>query len=73
MKIARATLSQICRAVAVMKPKDSTELHDRPMRIKVVCKSRKDNGEPANTIVEYMKIESDSAPEAKTVDSPPWA
>lgn len=73
VKIARATLSQICRAVDVMKPQDSSALHDRPMRIKVVCKPRKDNGELANSIVEYIKIGSDSAPETKTVDSPPWA
>ena len=33
VKIARGELSAICRAVGVMQPKDSTELHDLPLVI----------------------------------------
>jgi len=36
MQIARATLSSICRAIGNMEPKDSTELHNKPMLIHVV-------------------------------------
>ncbi|MGC1276557.1 MAG: DUF669 domain-containing protein, partial [Planctomycetaceae bacterium] len=35
VKIARARLSAICRAVGVLEPKDSCELHDLPLLVKV--------------------------------------
>jgi hypothetical protein len=34
-QIARGTLSAICRAVNVLTPKDTSELHGKPLRIKV--------------------------------------
>ena len=42
VKIARAELSAICRAVNVMAPKDSVEMHNIPLVIKVGCKKRDD-------------------------------
>ena len=45
MKIARAELSAICRAVGVLAPNDSTELHNLPLVIHVRCKKRQDTGE----------------------------
>lgn len=39
VEIARGTLSAICRAVGVMTPDDSSELHDRPMLVKVAIES----------------------------------
>ncbi len=53
VKIARAELSAICRAIGVLAPKDSVELHNIPLVIKVACKPRKDTGEPANVIKGY--------------------
>jgi len=53
VEIARAELSAICRAVGVMAPKDSTELHDLPLLIKVRCKKRDDTGEFTNEISAY--------------------
>ena len=38
VRIARADLSAICRAVNVMTPRDSVELHNLPMTITVRCK-----------------------------------
>lgn len=35
VEIAQRALSAICRSVGVMTPSDSTELHDRPLEIKV--------------------------------------
>ena len=35
VKIAQKTLSSICHAVGVLHPKDSNELHDKPLMIKV--------------------------------------
>jgi hypothetical protein len=44
-QIALGTLSAICRAVGVMTPKDSSELHNRPMRIKLAIEKTDDYGE----------------------------
>ncbi len=57
-KIARGKLSAICRAVGVMQPRDSVELHNLPLVITVKCKNRKDNGEIANEIKGYARRES---------------
>lgn len=40
--IAKGTLSKICRAVGVLKPVDSSELHNKPMIIKLAVR---DSGE----------------------------
>ena len=44
-KIARGNLSAICRAVGVMQPRDSVELHNLPIVITVGCKKREDTSE----------------------------
>ncbi len=76
-KIARGNLSAICRAVGVMQPRDSVELHNLPLLITVKCRKREDNGEIANEIKGYAAAESgdSSAPVAQaSVDdnTPPW-
>ena len=68
--IARAELAEICKAVGVMKPKDSTDLHNLPMRIKVGMEKRKDNGEMSNVIKGYIAKEA-AAPKAAPA-TPPW-
>lgn len=55
VRIARAELSAICRAVGVLAPKDSVELHNLPLTIKVDVKKRDDTGEPTNVIRGYEK------------------
>ena len=50
--IAKATLSSICRAVGVIKPKDSTELHNKPLVVRVALR-RDENGETRNDIKGY--------------------
>ena len=70
--IARGELSAICRAVGVMQPKDSVELHNIPLAITVKCKRRSDTGEMTNEIKGYGKKEPGAAPRA-TSDSPPWS
>ena len=57
-KIARGKLSAICRAVGVMQPRDSVELHNLPVVVTVKCKTRKDTGEITNEIKGYAKRES---------------
>ncbi|HBG25688.1 MAG: hypothetical protein A2Y10_02560 [Planctomycetes bacterium GWF2_41_51] len=73
VKIAKSQLAAICKAVGVMVPKDSTELHNLPLVIKVVVKKRNDTGEPANEIKAFSKRENAAAqnpPAAKGVA--PW-
>ena len=43
-KIARAHLADICKAVSVLTPMDSTELHNLPLVINVSVKKRTDTG-----------------------------
>lgn len=73
VKIARGELSAICRAVGVMAPNDSTELHNLPLVITVRCKKRKDTGEITNEIKGYAKREAASGtPQQAQTDTPPW-
>jgi hypothetical protein len=53
VKIAQAELSAICRAVRVLRPNDSVELHNLPLQIKVRLKKRKDTQELVNEIHGY--------------------
>ena len=75
VQIARAELSAICRAVGVLAPSDSTELHNLPLVLTVKCKNRDDTGEIANEIRGYAKKEvarpAASAP-PPTNSTPPW-
>lgn len=52
-EIARAQMSALCRAVGVMQPKDSTELHNIPLIVSVKVEKREDNGEYANRVTAY--------------------
>ncbi len=73
VKIARAELSAICRAVGVMAPKDSVELHNLPLLITVKCKKRKDNDEIDNVIVKYeRKVAASGQPQQAQTNTPPW-
>jgi predicted DNA-binding antitoxin AbrB/MazE fold protein len=58
VQIAQGELSAICRAVGVLKPKDSLELHNLPLIIKVKVKKREDNEELTNEIRGYEKKET---------------
>lgn len=73
VKIARSQLSAICKAVGIMTPKDSVELHNLPLVISVKLKKRKDNDELVNEIKGYSKRETASS---QNVSAPkgaaPW-
>ena len=71
--IARGELSAICRAVGVMAPNDSTDLHNLPLVITVRCKKRQDTGEIANEVKGFAKREAASGkPQQAQTDTPPW-
>ena len=60
VQIAKGTLSAICRAINVLTPNDSSELHNKPLTISVKVKN--DNqGNPQNEISGY-KPRQTSAP-----------
>jgi hypothetical protein len=81
VKIAQAELSAICRAVGVLAPNDSVELHDLPLVIHVKCKKRPDTGEVTNEVKGYsakaaLAEPTPAKPAAATANSkpttPPW-
>lgn len=53
VEMARADLSAICRAVDVMRPTDSEDLHNIPLVIRVKCRKREDTGEITNEVGGY--------------------
>ena len=74
VQIARGELSAICRAVDVLQPRDSCELHNLPLGIRVACRKRADTDEIVNEIKGYEKKESVlSQPTPQTAVAPaPW-
>ena len=75
VKIARGTLSAICRAVGVLSPNDSVELHNLPLVIHVRCKKRTDTGEIVNEVKGYSKKDSPQPPASGAPagnSTPPW-
>lgn len=74
-KIAQGELSAICRAVGVLAPNDSVELHNLPLVIHVRCKKRTDTGEIVNELKGYSKKDSPPLPAAAAPaanSTPPW-
>ena len=73
VKIAQGELSAICRAVNVLAPKDSLELHNLPLTISVKTKKRQDTGEIVNEIKGYAKRETLAAKPQQNTGQAPWA
>lgn len=80
VRMARADLSAICRAVNVPQPRDSVELHNLPLTITIKCRKTPD-GDIVNDIKGYSTKASASGiasaqpagvPPA-TPSVPPWA
>ncbi len=73
VRIAQGDLSAICRAVGVMTPRDSVELHNIPLIVTVKLKPRADTGELTNEIKGYAakpKAEAGAPPPSSDVSSP---
>ena len=80
VRIGAGTLSSLCRAVDRLTPKDSSELHNRPLRIKVVVKDSPEYGKQ-NEIKAYkprnsgpslpsVAAQADPAKEFKATETP---
>lgn len=84
-QIAQSALSAICHACGVLQLQDSSQLHNKPMRVRVTI--RKSEGyEPSNEIKGYEAVAGTSAPafsapsfqqaaapQANQGAAPPWA
>jgi len=73
VKLAHAELAAICRAVGILTPRDSVELHNHPLVIRVGHRQRPDTGETTNTIIGYEKKDSLSGQsQQRQTNTPPW-
>ena len=78
--IARKDLAAICRAVGVMSPKASEELHDKPLMIKVKVRPAQGEYEASNDVGGYKSVDGVdfTPPKAPTPATPatpakkPW-
>jgi hypothetical protein len=72
LSIARGQFSELCRAVGVANPKDSSELHNKPCMIKVKIKKDEEYGEK-NEISSYKPIgKQDVAATVASAGGNPW-
>ena len=69
VQIALAMLSSICRAVGVMNPEDSAELHNKPLMVKLNISKDEQYGD-RNEVKEYAKKEGAVPPAAPGRKSP---
>lgn len=78
VRMARADLSAICRAVNVIQPRDSVELHNLPLTITVRCRKNQDD-EIVNEIRGFapkaaLSGATQNTPAAQPTNAaPPWA
>lgn len=79
--IARKDLAAICRAVGVMSPKASEELHDKPLMIKVKVRPASGEYEASNDVGGYKAVDGvdftpspqqQKAPTPSTPAKKPW-
>jgi hypothetical protein len=61
VQIAKGQLSAICRAVNVLTPQDSSELHNKPLRIKVAVKRDAEYGDK-NVVKAYKPRQAGPTP-----------
>lgn len=79
-QISQAALSAICHAAGVLQMQDSSQLHNKPMRIRVNVK-KSEGYEPSNEVKGYEAVAGSAAsaftasPTAQSQASatPPWA
>lgn len=62
-EIAKRRLASACRALGITSPRDSAELHDKPLGVVVAIKLRSDNGEKTNEVTGYAAL----APQTRKV------
>lgn len=84
VRIAQGELSAICKAVGILKPADSVDLHNIPLMVKVGLTTNKQTGDAENRIKGYKSrpgvgeaaagaIMPNKAPAASASSTAPWA
>ena len=68
--IAKTELSQICHATGVMKPNDSSELHNKPMTVSVTCEKYGDRIN--NRASKYKAVGAKSETASVATEDTPW-
>lgn len=68
--IAKTELSQICHATGVMKPNDSSELHNKPMIVTVTCEKYGDRMN--NRAAKYKAVGAKAETVAVQTEDTPW-
>lgn len=58
-EIAKGTLSSICRAVGVLTPNDTMDLHNRPMEVSLKIRKQEGYG-PQNVVSRYAPVKRES-------------
>ena len=72
-EIAYRTLSAICHAVGIMTPKQSTDLHDKPMMVKVAVKAADGTYSASNEVKAYEAVGGGGTEKPKAgASTPPW-
>lgn len=73
VEIAQRQLSAICRAVGVMQPRDSADLHDKPLRVKLSIRPAGNGYDASNEVKAYEAVEGGTwtAPGAQTHSTAP--
>ena len=74
VEIAKGSLSAICRAVGVLTPNDSSELHGKPLTVKVTIRKSDEYGDQNE--IKAFKVRGSSppaaAPATPTSEPAPW-
>ncbi len=74
-EIAYRTLSAICHAVGVMTPRQSQDLHDKPLMVKVAVKPADATYAASNEVKGYEacdKAKTETAATGTKSSTPPW-
>jgi hypothetical protein len=77
LQIAQRSLSSICRAIGVTNPKDSSDLCDKPLMVKLAVKPADGQYSASNEIKGYEAAKGGAAMQAAATASagtatPPW-
>jgi Protein of unknown function (DUF669) len=72
VEIAQRTLSGICRAVGVVTPRTSQDLHDKPLMAKIKVTPPRDGYDAGNEVQEYGPAGKTAAKPEGGKSTPPW-
>lgn len=70
VEIAQRELSAICRATGVLHPKDSSELHDKPVVISVGIRKGSNGYEDSNIIKKFSRVDGKELKDVTDANAP---